>query len=309
MAPRAQTLPPLDPRDRRVVVATLLVAAHLGEGLEPALQGFAPDRFVRLVGLVAGWSGAFAALLTFVVLGFSVVRSALTERASWARSVLTGSTAAAAAFALTAVVSGHAGQASRVLLAAVVLALLATRSLAGASLLRLVPVVGVAATALARDLAQRAFEQGGVAYWLGARASATVAAGASLVLLVAIGQRVVRARREVALVVIGLAAILAWLVARGAGAYDVSFAALVHRTVVRSGGAVPPLGLGALPLLAPSVARLFAWAAVAVLPASALPLALLAAFATSLPAPLAALALVLACHLEAEAPADGEGAS
>jgi len=294
-----RTLPTLASRDLRVVVVSLLVAAHLGEGLEPALQGFAPDRLVRLVGAVAGWSAVFAATLAFLALGFFVVRGALNARASWARSVLTGSTAAAAAFALTAVVSGHAGPSARVLLAAITLALLSVRALTQPTFVRMVPAIAVAASAVAHDLAQRAFEHGGVAYWLAARGFATVAALGSLALLVALVQRVARVRKDVALGAFVVVALLTWLVARGAGTFEVSLPALAHRAVVRGSGSVPPFGLGALPLLGPSVARLFAWAAVAVLPASSLGLALLCAFTSSLPAPLAALAVLLACHVDA----------
>lgn len=299
-------LPILAPRDLRVVVASLLVAAHLGEGLEPALQGFAPDRAVRLVGLAAGWSASFAAILAFVVLGFFVVRSALGERASWSRSVLTGSTAAAAAFALTAVVAGHAGPGARALLAALTLALLAVRAMTPPSFLRFVPVVAVVAGAVAHDLAQRAFEHGGIAFWVAARGFATVAAVASLGLLVALGHRIARARKEVALAIFLASGVITWLAARGASSFETSLPALAHRALTRSSAAVPAFALGAIPVLAPSVARLFAWAALAVLPASSLGLALLAAFASSLPAPLAALAVLLACHLEAAHAAEGD---
>lgn len=306
MASEGQGLPSVAARDVRVVVASLLVAAHLGEGLEPALKGFAPDRIVRVVGAAAGWSAAFAAVLAFLVLGFLVVRSALGERASWARSVLTGSTAAGAAFALTAVVSGHMGPGARALLAALAFALLAVRSLTAPSLLRSLPVVAVVASGVAHDLAQRAFEQGGVAFWLAARGFATLASIASLALLVAVGQRVARVRKDVAFGVFVVTAVLTWLVARGAGTFDTSLPALVHRAVVRGSASVPPFALGALPVLGPSVARLCAWAALAVLPASGLGLALLCAFTWSLPAPLAALAVLLACHLDAAGVDEGE---
>ncbi len=292
-------MPTLAPRDLRVVVAALLVAGHLGEGLEPALQGFAPDRFVRVVGVAAGWSASFAAVLAFLALGFSVARGAICERASWSRSLLTGSSAAGAAFALTAVVAGHGAPGTRALLVAVALALVAVRSLAASSFLRVVPIVGVLAGAGAHDLAQRAFEHGGVAFWLAARALATVEALASITLLVALGGRVARARKGVAIVAVAMAALLAGLAARGASTFETTLPALAHRVFVRGSSAVPAFALAGLPTLGPSVARLFAWAAIGFLPASSLGLALLAAFVPSLPGPLAAIAVLLACHLDA----------
>jgi hypothetical protein len=292
-------LPLLGVKEARFVFASTLVAAHLGEGLEPALRGHAGDRLVRLAASAAGWVSSFATLLVFFGLGFFVLRSVFVARASWSRSVLTGVTAAAAAFAITAMVAGHAGPPSRVLLASVAGAILATRALVDATPLRLVPALLVLAQLGAHVLAGRAFEQGGVVYWVAARGVSTAAWAGLVVLVVVVAQRLARASRPLTIASFALSAALAAVVAHGASAPDGSLAAFLHGALTRHGGLVPPFGLGAVPYLLPTVARILAWASIVALPVEALSLALFAALLPSLPAPLAALAVLLACHLDA----------
>jgi len=293
-------LPLLGRSEARVVFAAVLLAAHLGEGLEPALRGRAGDRFVRVAGLAAGWASSFAALLVFFGLGFFVLRSIVAARASWARSALTGVTAAGSAFAITAMVAGHAGPPSRVLLAALAAALLASASIAGPSAMRRLPAFVVLAELAAHALASRAFESGGVAFWVAARGVSTVTWAGLVALTVVSALRLVKGARAAALVALALAAGLATAVAIGASAPDGGgLGAFLHAALTRHAGLVPPFALGAVPYLLPSVARVFAWASLAALPVEALALPVVAALLPSLPAPLAALAVLFACHLEA----------
>jgi hypothetical protein len=242
---------------------------------------------------------SFAALLVFFGLGFFVVRSVVVARASWARSVLTGVTAAGSAFAITAMVAGHAGPPSRVLLASLVAALLATRALVEATPMRLVPALVVASQFAAQALAARAFEQGGVALWIAARALSTGAWGGLVLLVVVLAQRLARESRAFTIGSFAVSAALAAVVAHGASAPDGSFPSFLHGALTRQGGLAPPFGFGAVPYLLPTVARVLAWASLAALPVEALSLPVFAALLPSLPAPLAALALLFACHLDA----------
>ncbi len=296
--PSVAPLPLLGAFEARVVFGSTLVAAHLGEGLEPALRGRVGDRFVRAAGLAAGWASSFAALLLFFGLGFFVLRSVFAARASWARSALTGATAAGAAFAITAMVAGHAGPPSRVLLAALAVALFATGSLVGSSAARRVPPFVVGAQLVAHTLAVRAFESGGVAFWVAARAVSTATWAGLLALVIVLAQRLAKASRARTLAAFALAAALAAAVAHGASSPDGALTAFLHGAITRQPGLVPPFGLGAVPFLLPTVARVLAWAALGALPVESLALPALAALLPSLPAPLAALAALFACHLE-----------
>lgn len=284
--------------DVRVLFASLLVAAHLGDGVEPAIRGLAADRMVRFVGAAAGWASSFAAVLGFAALGFFVVRSVLVARASFGRSLLTGATAAASAFALTAIVAGHAGPPSRVLLASLVLAVLGARAVAGPTFARLLPAVVIATFGVANVLAARAFEQGGLELWVGARVVSTVAWGALVVLATLVVRSVEGARRGVGVGVVlavgmaaGLLSVLAESLGEGAG--------FVRSAIAHGALGVPPFGLGEVPRWAPTVLRFCAWASLVFLPTEALGLPVLSAFLPALPAPLAAVAVLLGCHVEA----------
>lgn len=292
-------LPLLPAGDSRFVFASTLLAAHLGEGLEPALRGHAGDRLVRMAAYGAGWASSFAALVVCFALAYLVLRSVFVARASWARSVLTGVTAAAAAFTIAALVAGHAGPVSRVLLASVAVALLATRALVEVTPLRLAPALLVTAQLGAHALAGRAFDRGGVAVWVAARGVSTAGWVGLVVLLVVVAQRLARVSRPLTVASFAVSAALAAVVAHGASAPDGSPAAFLHGALTRRGGLVPPFGLGAVPYLLPTVARVFAWASIVALPVEAHSLAVFAALLPSLPAPLAALAVLLGCHLDA----------
>ena len=300
-------LPLLSASDVRVTFAAILLAAHLGAGIEPGLQGLAGDRGVRLVGVLAGWTGSFAACLAFATLGFFLVRSVLVARASFGRSLLTGASAAAAAFALTALVAGHPGPASRVLLAAVALAILGARAVAGPTFARLLPAVVIAVLAFAHALAGRAFEHGGVAFWALARAASTAAWVGQMALFGIVAHRLGRARRPV---VLGCVLAFGLLVvgARAGDAYlGEAESAFVRRALAHGSLPVPPFGLGVLALWAPLVLRLMAWVAVVAMPVELVALPVLVAFVPALPSPLAALAVLLACHVDATGCDDDTG--
>jgi hypothetical protein len=292
-------LPQLAPSDVRALVAMLLVSATLGEGVEPALRGVASDAVVRGVGVLAGWTSAFTTILVLVAVGYLVVRSVLVGRASFARSLLTGCTAAAVAFATMGTMTGRPGPTSFVLLAALAGAFLGARQLAGATLSRLFAPLAVLAFGASSLLSHRAFDSGGVASWVGARAASTLAWGVVTLLVLRSAISVLRAHRAAGLAAAMALPLVAFVTAREGHGAGPTIATFVRRALVDGGVAVPPFALGSLPYVLPTAARVFAWAALVVVPFEAFGGLWVVAFLPALPAPLASLAALLACHLEA----------
>lgn len=292
-------MPLLAPADHRALVALLLASATLGEGIEPALRGLAPDSLVRAVGAFAGWISSATTVLVLVCIGYLVVRSALVARASFSRSLVTGASAAGVAFSIMGIVTGRVAGTGNVMLAALIVAAIGSRALVGASLSRLLPPVAMASFAASATLAARAFDQGGVALWVVARGASTLAWVTVILLVVRLAASVVRAHRGAAIVAAVASTFAVAMLARDArGGGDV-LASFMHRALLDGGMVVPPFALGALPYLLPTAARLFVWAALVVVPMPALGSVWVVALLASLPAPLATLGVLLAFQLEA----------
>jgi len=295
----APALPLPAPEDCRALVALLLASATLGEGIEPALRGLAPDSLVRAVGAFAGWLSSATTVLVLVCIGYLVVRSALVARASFARSLLTGSSAAAVAFAIMGVVTGRVAGTATVMIAAAVVGAIGARALTGTSLARLLPPVAMASFAASATLAARAFDQGGVALWVVARGASTLAWVTVILLVVRLAATVVRAHRGAGLAAAVATTLAVAMLARDARGGGEMLASFMHRALLDGGMVVPPFALGALPYLLPTAARLFVWAALVVVPMPVLGSLWVTAFLASLPAPLATLGVLLAFQLEA----------
>ena len=302
----APRLPLPEPADRRILVALLLASATLGEGIEPALRGLAPDTLVRAVGAFAGWLSSATTVLVLVCIGYLVVRSALVARASFARSLLTGASAAGVAFSIMGMVTGRVAGTANVQIAALVLGAIGARTLTGASLARLLPPVAMASFAASATLAARAFEQGGVALWVVARGASTLAWLTLILLVVRLAATVVRAHRGAGLAAAFASTVAVAVLARDARGGGDMVASFMHRALLDGGMVVPPFGLGALPYVVPTAARIFAWAALVAVPMPALGALWVTAFLASLPAPLATLGALLAFQLEAAGADDDE---